>query len=118
MRQVLVEHALVTVAGGALGALAGVWARRLLEIAISPAPGPFRFDLDAPGGALLALVVLAAAFLFGALSAWSGHAAGLRDATRPAVRGAMAECPTAPAFAPAWRSSRWRPPCSCSSAPA
>jgi predicted permease len=71
VRQVLAEHALVTAAGGALGALAGVWARRLLEATLSPAPGPFRFDLDAPGGVLLLAVVLAVTFLFGAVSAWS-----------------------------------------------
>jgi predicted permease len=71
VRQVLVEHAVVTVAGGAIGALAGVWARHVLEATISPTPGPFRFDLDASATGLLALVVLACAFLFGAISAWS-----------------------------------------------
>ena len=81
---------MITVAGGALGALAGVWARRLLETAISPAPGPFRFDLDAPGGALLALVVLASAFLFGAISAWSVTRQTFATASRAAVGGAAA----------------------------
>jgi len=71
VRQVLAEHALVTVAGGVLGALAGVWARRLLVTTISPTPGPFRFDLDVPAAAVLALVVLVCAFLFGTVSAWS-----------------------------------------------
>jgi predicted permease len=71
VRQVLAEHAIVTVAGGVLGALAGGWARTLLHATMSPTPGPFRFDLDAPGAALLALVVLVCAFLFGAISAWS-----------------------------------------------
>ena len=71
VRQVLVEHAVVTLAGGALGALAGLWARDLLPAAVRPVPGSFRFDLDAPGVALLAGVVLACAFLFGTLSAWA-----------------------------------------------
>ena len=71
VRQVLTEHGLVTLAGGWLGLLAGVWARDLLEPVINPGSLPFRFDLDAPAVALLAGVVLGCAFLFGALSAWS-----------------------------------------------
>jgi len=89
VRQVLAEHALVTVAGGALGALVGVWARDLLESTISPFPGPFRFDLDAPAAALLALVVLACAFLFGAASAWSVTRQAFTT-PRATVRGASA----------------------------
>jgi putative ABC transport system permease protein len=68
-RQVLAEHGVVTIAGGTLGVLVGVWARNLLQATISPMPGPFRFDLDAPAAALLSLLVLSCAFLFGALSA-------------------------------------------------
>ena len=71
VRQVLTEHALVTAVGGLLGVLAGLWGRDLLEPTISRWPAPFRFDLDAPACALLALVVLGCAFLFGAASAWS-----------------------------------------------
>ena len=71
IRQVLVEHALVTLAGATLGAAAGLWARDLLPAAVVPAAGSFQFDLDGPGVALLGSVVLASAFVFGALSAWS-----------------------------------------------
>ena len=71
VRQVLAEHALVTLAGGGLGLLVGTWARDSLEQVIGRSGGPLRFDLDVPGTALLALVVLAFAFLFAAISAWS-----------------------------------------------
>jgi predicted permease len=70
VRQVLVEHAVVTLAGGGFGFLLGLWARDLLETTINRWPGPFRFDFDAPGAALLALLVLTCAFSFGAVSAW------------------------------------------------
>jgi predicted permease len=71
VRQILVEHAVVTLAGGTLGALAGLWVRDVVLAALEPAPGIFRFDLDAAGAGLLAVVVLSSAFVFGALSAWS-----------------------------------------------
>lgn len=48
-----------------------MWARDLLETTINRWPGPFRFELDATGAALLTLLVLACAFAFGAASAWS-----------------------------------------------
>ena len=89
IRQVLVEHAVVTVAGGVLGVMAGALARHSLEAVISPTPGPFRFELDAPGAALLALVVLACAFLFGAVSAWSVTRQAF-STQRAAARGASA----------------------------
>jgi len=71
VRQVLVEHAVVTVTGGALGVVAGVWVRDLLVAVLPQTAGPFRFTLDGPGTALLCGVVLMCAFLFGAFSAWS-----------------------------------------------
>ena len=89
VRQVMAEHALVTMAGGAKGALAGVWARDLLQATISPMPGPFRFDLDPPGAALLSLVVLTCAFLFGAVSA-RFVARQAFTTTQPKLRGGSA----------------------------
>ena len=71
VRQILVEHAVVTLAGGALGVVVGVWVRDLLVALTPPTTGPFRFTLDLPGTALLCGAVLACAFLFGALSAWT-----------------------------------------------
>lgn len=71
VRQILVEHAVVTAAGGALGVLVGVWMRDLLPAALTPTSQVFGADLDGAGVALLTLVVLTSAFLFGALSAWS-----------------------------------------------
>ena len=71
VRQVLLEHAVVTFAGGVLGVVAGVWARDLLAVAGGPTSSAFRLDLDVPGVALLTGIVLACAMLFGAFSAWS-----------------------------------------------
>jgi len=70
-RLLFVEHAVITLAGAALGAATGVWLRAALEATLSPTPGPFRFDLDAPAAVLLGLILLACTSLFGAFSAWS-----------------------------------------------
>ena len=96
VRQLLTESVVLSLAGGALGALLAVWARDVIQRAVVPnTPAWMTFDID--GRALL--------FAF-AVSALSGIAFGIAPALRLADVGAGAALRTATVGSPRSRLQR------------
>jgi putative ABC transport system permease protein len=87
VRQLLTESLVIAVIGGALGAVAGIWAARLFRFAFpNDVPFYFTFGADPLAIAFAAAVILATGVMFGAVPALRATRVDINDALRDGAR--------------------------------